>query len=151
MSTTVLDRFLDPVTDCLTPAVAERIVGVRVDPQTQTRLDELAEKANLGQLTEEEREEYTEYVEGMDDATLDLSGPADFGAGLQDASMFALIGAGATSWKLKPNNAAANSATNPEFQQDAILTDYSLDFDVSKEISFSASAQRTGATPRAVV
>ena len=66
MSTTVLDRFLDPVTDCLTPAVAERIVGVQVDLQTQTRLDDLAEKANRGELTEEEREEYTEYVEGMD-------------------------------------------------------------------------------------
>ncbi len=66
MSTTVLDRFLDPVTDCLTPAVAERIVGVQVDSQTQTRLDELAAKANLGQLTEQEREEYAQYVEGMD-------------------------------------------------------------------------------------
>ena len=66
MSTTVLDRFLDPVTDCLTPAVAERIVGVQVDLQTQARLDDLAEKANRGELTEEEREEYTEYVEGMD-------------------------------------------------------------------------------------
>ena len=51
MSTTVLDRFLDPVTDCLTPAVAERIVGVRVDPQTQTRLDELAEKATVDPVT----------------------------------------------------------------------------------------------------
>jgi hypothetical protein len=66
MSTTVLDRFLDPVADCLTPAVAERIVGVPVDPQTQRRLDELADKANRGELTEEEREEYAEYVEGMD-------------------------------------------------------------------------------------
>ncbi|MCY2991179.1 MAG: hypothetical protein NTY19_25370 [Planctomycetota bacterium] len=66
MSTTVLDRFLDPVTDCLTAAVAERIVGVQVDLQTQARLDDLAEKANRGELTEEEREEYMEYVEGMD-------------------------------------------------------------------------------------
>jgi hypothetical protein len=66
MSTTVLDRFLDPVTDCLTPAVAERIVGVRVDAETQMRLDELAQKANLGELTEQEREEYAEYIEGMD-------------------------------------------------------------------------------------
>ncbi len=60
------DRFLDPVTDCLTPAVAERIVGVQVDLQTQARLDDLAEKANRGALTKEEREEYAEYVEGMD-------------------------------------------------------------------------------------
>jgi hypothetical protein len=65
-STTVLDRFLDPVTACLTPAVAENIVGVRVDAQTQSRLDELAEKANLGELSEGDREEYAQYVEGMD-------------------------------------------------------------------------------------
>ena len=52
MSTTVLDRFLDPVTDCLTPAVAERIVGVRVDAQTQRRLDELAEKAKARKVLE---------------------------------------------------------------------------------------------------
>ncbi len=52
MSTTVLDRFLDPVTDCLTPAVAERIVGVRVDAQTQMRLDELAEKAKARKVLE---------------------------------------------------------------------------------------------------
>ena len=50
------------------------------------------------------------------------------------------------SWAL----GAANSATNPEYQQPAIMTDYSIDFDVSKEISFSASAQRTGPTTRAV-
>jgi len=66
MSTTVLDRFLDPVTECLTPAVAERIVGVRVDSDTQDRLDELADKASRGELTQPEREEYEEYVEGMD-------------------------------------------------------------------------------------
>lgn len=66
MSTTVLDRFLDPVTECLTPAVAERIVGVRVDAETQRRLDELADKANRGGLSPREREEYEEYVEGLD-------------------------------------------------------------------------------------
>ena len=66
MSTTVLDRFLDPVANCLTPDVAQSIVSVGIDAQTQTRLDELADKANLGTLTEEERIEYEEYVEGMD-------------------------------------------------------------------------------------
>jgi hypothetical protein len=66
MSTSVLDRFLDPVTDCLTPDVAQRIVGIRLDPNMQARLDELAEKANRGQLTDQERADYEEYVEGMD-------------------------------------------------------------------------------------
>jgi hypothetical protein len=66
MSTTVLDRFLDPVASCLTPDVAQRIVSIGLDPQTQARLDELAERANRGELTAEERAEYEEYVEGMD-------------------------------------------------------------------------------------
>ena len=66
MSTSVLDRFLDPVTECLTPDVAERIAALGLDAQTQSRLDELAEKANSGHLTEEERSEYEEYVDGMD-------------------------------------------------------------------------------------
>jgi len=66
MSTTVLDRFLDPVTECLTPDVAQRIVALDLDAETQARLDELARKANLGQLTTEEQAEYEEYVEGLD-------------------------------------------------------------------------------------
>ena len=66
MNTTVLDRFLDPVVSCLTPDVAQSIASIGIDAQTQARLDELADKANLGALTEEERVEYEEYIEGMD-------------------------------------------------------------------------------------
>ena len=62
----VIDRFLDPVTECLTPEVAERIVNLQLDHEMQVRLDELAEKANRGQLSDNERSEYEEYVEGMD-------------------------------------------------------------------------------------
>jgi hypothetical protein len=66
MTTSVLDRLLDPVTECLTPDVAERIAALGLDTQTQIRLDELAEKANRGHLTEDERVEYEEYIEGLD-------------------------------------------------------------------------------------
>jgi hypothetical protein len=89
-----------------------------------------------------------EYVEGMSDATLDLSGPADFGAGLQDATVFALIGGGATAWKVKAST-AATGATNPEYSQSAIMTDYSIDFDIGGPVTYSVSGQRTGATTRA--
>lgn len=65
-ATTVLDRFLDPVTDCLTPDVARRIVDLKIDPLLQSRLDELAAKANAGALASEEAREYREYVEGID-------------------------------------------------------------------------------------
>ena len=66
MSNTVLDRFLRPFTECLTPEVAQRIVNLQLDSQSQARLDELAAKANEGQLTDDERHEYEEFVEGID-------------------------------------------------------------------------------------
>ncbi|MBI3245288.1 MAG: hypothetical protein HYZ50_02135 [Deltaproteobacteria bacterium] len=66
MNNTVLDRFLRPFAECLTPEVAHRIVNLQLDSQSQTRLDELASKANEGQLTDDERQEYEEFVEGID-------------------------------------------------------------------------------------
>lgn len=67
MSTaSVLDRFLDPVTDCLTQDVAERIVNLQLDQEMQNRLNELAGKANRGELSEAERSEYEAFVQGMD-------------------------------------------------------------------------------------
>jgi len=61
-----LDRFLEPVTDALTPRVARKIAGLRADAQTQARVDKLAAKANLGELTPEEDAEYKAYVEAAD-------------------------------------------------------------------------------------
>lgn len=66
MSHTVLDRFLKPFAECLTPEVAQRIVDLQLDPESQTRLDELAAKANQGRLTKDERQEYEEFVESLD-------------------------------------------------------------------------------------
>jgi len=62
----VLDRLLDPLTDCWTPDGAQRIVDQRPDPATQRRIDELAGKANEGELTPDECVEYEEYVESID-------------------------------------------------------------------------------------
>ena len=62
----VSDRMLRPVTDCLTPEVARRIVDASLDADTQARIDELSFKANRGTLTAEDREEYGEYVEYID-------------------------------------------------------------------------------------
>lgn len=61
-----LDRVLEPVADILTPEVAQGIADMRADPQLQARLDELASKANQGQLTESERQEYKDYVDAID-------------------------------------------------------------------------------------
>jgi len=59
--TDVLDRVLEPFTRCLTPEVARRIADLSADSVTQTRVDELADKANEGNLTDQERAEYDAY------------------------------------------------------------------------------------------
>ena len=61
-----LNRFLDPVTEMLPRDVLKRIVDFRFDDVTRARAAELAEKANEGLLSEDERAEYAEYVETLD-------------------------------------------------------------------------------------
>jgi hypothetical protein len=62
----VLDGLLDPVGECLTPAVASRIAALRADPRLQHRIDELAGKNSQGALTRREEAEYEAYVEALD-------------------------------------------------------------------------------------
>jgi len=64
--TTALDRILDHLGDCLNAQVAQRIVKVRIDPDIQVRIEELAERCNEGLLTAAERAEYDGYVEGTE-------------------------------------------------------------------------------------
>jgi hypothetical protein len=64
--TSILDRFLEPVTQILPPDTARQIIDLHIDPQLQARLDVLAEKVNEGTLSTEEYEEYAEYAEGLD-------------------------------------------------------------------------------------
>lgn len=65
-TTEILNSILEPVTECLTPEVAQKILAVRLDPRVQALLDELAEKANEGLLSEAEREQYGLYIEALD-------------------------------------------------------------------------------------
>ena len=53
-----LDRYLDPVTDALTPQVAERILSLRPEPDVIAHVAQLGEKSDAGTLTDEERDEY---------------------------------------------------------------------------------------------
>lgn len=66
LETMVLDRLLDPVSRCLTPEAARRLVGLRADPSIQERLDLLAEKSTEDELSPEERIEYETYVRALD-------------------------------------------------------------------------------------
>ena len=62
MSTTLLERIIEPFAECLTEDAARKIVDLRADDVTQARVEELAGKANAGTLDDEERTEYDQYL-----------------------------------------------------------------------------------------
>jgi hypothetical protein len=65
MSTTIasaaFDRGVEQVRDVMTKDVAERLLAFRPDSAVQERIEQLAERANEGTLSAEEREEYEGY------------------------------------------------------------------------------------------
>jgi hypothetical protein len=61
----VLERMLDPLRECLTPAMARRLANFRADSETQARIQELADKCTEGELTRAERREYEAYVRAI--------------------------------------------------------------------------------------
>ena len=65
-ATDAFDRLFDPLMDCLTPGVAQKLVNMRADPILQARLDELADKCTEDELTADERAEYEAYVRGLE-------------------------------------------------------------------------------------
>lgn len=62
----LLERIFEPVADILTPEAAQRIIDWQVDNETQSRLDELADRCNEGKLTPEEMAEYDRYLAAFD-------------------------------------------------------------------------------------
>lgn len=65
-TTNALDRILDPLSDCLNAEVAQRIVELRIEPDIQARIEQLADLCNEGLLTEAERAEYDSFVDGAE-------------------------------------------------------------------------------------
>jgi len=61
-----LDRLLEPLAGCLSPEVAAKVADLRADEAMQDRIDYLAEGANEGALTDEERDEYAGYLHAID-------------------------------------------------------------------------------------
>ena len=61
----VLDRLLDPVAECLTLEGASPRQSAR-RPDVQSRIEELAEKCNEGDMTPAEQAEYRNIVEAID-------------------------------------------------------------------------------------
>jgi uncharacterized protein YnzC (UPF0291/DUF896 family) len=66
MNTRILHRVLEPVLRSLPPEVARQIASAEADDDLQQRVSELANKANEGTLSPEERREYEAYVDAGD-------------------------------------------------------------------------------------
>ena len=58
----VLNDLLQPLGDCITPEVAQRIVDLRAPASVQKRVEQLAAKSGEGTLNELERQEYEALV-----------------------------------------------------------------------------------------
>lgn len=64
--TSILAQLLEPIGQCMTAELAQRIAELRAPPEVQARIDELADKCNEGELTPEEAAEYDSYVDAID-------------------------------------------------------------------------------------
>lgn len=91
-----------------------------------------------------------EYITGLTDATISISGKFDAnGASSVDSVLSGILGQAATvTYNYRPNSAAI-SATNPEYQGEAILTSYEVAGSVGDAVTFSAELQCSGAITRA--
>lgn len=70
MATTHLEQMIEPLVELLTSETAAKFVSLRANPALQQRVDELAQRANLGQLTRAEQQEYDQYLAGFHFITL---------------------------------------------------------------------------------
>jgi predicted secreted protein len=91
-----------------------------------------------------------EYITGLTDATISISGKFDAnGASSVDSVLSGILGQAATvTYNYRPNSAAV-SATNPEYQGEAIVTSYEVSGSVGDAVTFSAELQCSGAITRA--
>ena len=64
--TALLDELLDPLTRCLDPESAQRVAEFRIAHAVQERVAVLAERANEGALTENERADYEASINTAD-------------------------------------------------------------------------------------
>lgn len=62
----MIGRVLEPVFRTLPPEAARQIIGLTVEDELQNRVQQLAERANEGELTDDERTEYKALVDAGD-------------------------------------------------------------------------------------
>lgn len=67
---TLLERIFEPVSATMTREAARQIADWRLDQETQSRIDELADKSNAGTLSSGEAAEYDRYLSAFDIAAV---------------------------------------------------------------------------------
>jgi hypothetical protein len=60
--TAAFEQGIRPLMEIVLPDKRDAVIGFRADSQLQARIEELARKSTEGQLTEEERAEYSGFV-----------------------------------------------------------------------------------------
>ena len=65
-TTTALNLLLEPLSQTLGVEAARSISSLKIDRTIQARIEELADLCNEGLLTDEQRLEYSGYVEGAE-------------------------------------------------------------------------------------
>lgn len=63
---TILERILEPVLEAMPVDFARQLLSLRADRELQARVDELRTKANSGQISPMELDEYDEFIEALD-------------------------------------------------------------------------------------
>ena len=58
----ILDRLVVPLSKCLTPESAQRVIALTADPTLLAHIDDLAKRHSKGKLSPIEVAEYGEYV-----------------------------------------------------------------------------------------
>jgi len=62
----LLDQLLDPFTQCLDAESARRVIAFGISPAVEQRVNVLAQRANEGTLTEDERTDYEALINAAD-------------------------------------------------------------------------------------
>jgi len=60
--TAAFEEGIRPLMEIVLPGRQDAVIGFRANPQLQARIEELASRSTEGQLTEEERAEYSGFV-----------------------------------------------------------------------------------------
>lgn len=65
-ATALVDQFLDPFAQCLDAESAKRVIEFGIAPAVQQRVNALAQRANDGALTDDERTDYEALITAAD-------------------------------------------------------------------------------------